>query len=274
MIYEEFENLIKDKGIYSSINGVTHEIYENIFSDSKGLNSMDLFCSKCKTNKTFVYSCDGESDLMGKYKGNSGRNFYTVGNLQYTTYECPKCETKIIYIFLLEGEKLIKIGQYPSLYEIRRDELKKYAKNKMIDDIYFKEINKADVCAGEGYYVASFTYMRRVFENLIKNIFNENSAEIGFSYEEYEKLRMDEKIKAIKPYLPVDDDIYKPLFQILSAGVHALPEDECSEYYQILRAVLLEVLEEFKRKKEKEANRKSLKILFSKKENKDDKNEG
>ena len=91
-----------------------------------------------------------------------------------------------------------------------------------------------------------------------------------FIYEEYEKLKMDDKIKTIKPYLPVDDDIYKPLFKILSAGIHSLSEEECGDYYHILRAVLLDVLEEFKRKKEKEANRKNLKELFSQRVNKED----
>lgn len=86
---------------------------------------------------------------------------------------------------------------------------------------------------------------------------------------------MDEKIKTIKPYLPIDDDIYKPLFELLSEGIHGLTEEECAENYGLLKNVLLDILAEFKAKKEKEAKRNEIKQLLAKKKgSNNDTNEG
>lgn len=268
---ELINNLLQNLGIYCSVDQISQDNIKEVFGFKRVSNALDLFCPQCNQDKTFVLDRVSGSDIDGDFV----INHYVYCNVNLVSYKCPTCGKKIIFVCLYDNNKLIKIAQYPSLYQVRRDELKQYKKNNKIDENYFEEIYKADICAGEGYYVASYTYMRRVFENLIKNIFNENQEEIGYSYEDYLRLRMDEKIKTIKPFLPIDDDIYKPLFELLSEGVHGLTEEECAENYGLLKNVLLDILAEFKAKKEKEAKRKEIKQLLAKKKgSNNDTNEG
>jgi len=146
--------------------------------------------------------------------------------------------------------------------------LKKYQKNDLIDKESFEEIYKAEICASENYFVASYTYMRRVYENMLFNVFSQNAEEIGITEDEYRKLRSDEKMERIKPFLAIDEEIYKPLYALLSVGIHLLTEDECCQDYSLLKSILLDILAEQKAKKERELKRKEIQDLYSKKKSK------
>lgn len=241
---------------------LTRDEQIDIVKNTHELTGLDLYCPDCQADKTFIYeSCDS-SYIMGIFRRNE-TSTTSYPNIKSIVYKCPSCNKKIYIEFLFFDDYMIKIAQYPALCEMSRDELKKFQKNKVIDKEYFKEIQKAEVCAGDGYFVAAFTYMRRVFENLIKNIFKDNQQSIGIHYEEYIKKRTDEKIAIIKNYLPIDDDVYMPLFSLLSEGIHALTEEECAENYNLLKSVLLELLVTFKAKKEQEERRKQVKELLA-----------
>lgn len=175
---ELLENMMKSGALYSSIKDLSNKDIREIRWDFDKVGGLDLFCPYCNMNKTVVYNSSSTGSLMGTFKCEGYSNYFD--RLIDVVYVCPTCQNRLYYQFYFTENKLIKIAQYPSLYQVRRDELKQYKKNNRIDENYFEEIYKADICAGEGYYVASYTYMRRVFENLIKNIFNENQEEIGF----------------------------------------------------------------------------------------------
>lgn len=259
-INEICEFIIKNS-LYSKIEIAVDEKIE-FFNNTKIFSGLDIYCPCCNANKTFIYESNHSSNSMGTFKKSDTSTFY-YPNIISVVYKCPSCDKKIFVEFMFLDNYMMKIAQYPALCEVSREELKKFQKNKLIDKEYFKEIQKAEVCAGDGYFVAAFTYMRRVFENLIKNIFNDNQQNISVPYEEYMKKRTDEKIKLIKDYLPIDDDVYIPLFSLLSEGIHTLTEDECAENYKLLKSVLLELLVTFKAKKEQEERRKQIKDLLA-----------
>lgn len=266
-IDEICEFIIKG-ALYSRFELTRDEQIEMINYTSKFFG-LDFYCPDCQANKTFIYDGDNSSDGMGKFKRNTA-SFLYFSSIKSIVYKCPTCNKRIYVEFLFFDDYMIKLAQYPALCEVSRDELKKFQKNDVIDKEYFREIQKADVCAGDGYFVAAFTYMTRVFENLIKNIVNANQQNIGIHYEEYIKKRTDEKITIIKNYLLIDDDVYKPLFALLSDGIHSLTEEECAENYKLLKSVLLELLVTFKAKQEQEERRKQVKDLLEERKLKKD----
>lgn len=106
--------------------------------------------------------------------------------------------------------------------------------------------------------------MRRVYETMLMSVFTNNQESIGISEEDFRRLHSDKKLEAIKDYLAIDDEIYLPLYGLLSAGIHAMTEEQCCEDYVVLKPILLEILAEQKAKQEKADKRKELKELFAK----------
>lgn len=257
---EEFLTIFTQKGVYGKIKDISFDDYQK-WTGSEAPNSLDLYCPVCKTNKTFIKGNFGSSSNFGIFWDDTGRHYGSRG----IVFSCPTCNEEIYYSFLYKNNCVIKLAQYPSLYDVSRDELKKYQKNDLIDKESFEEIYKAEICASENYFVASYTYMRRVYENMLLNVFSQNIEEIGITEDEYRKLRSDEKMERIKPFLAIDEEIYKPLYALLSAGIHSLTEDECCQDYSLLKSILLDILAEQKAKKERELKRKEIQDLYSKK---------
>lgn len=257
---QEFLTIFYSKGVYGKAKDVTYGEYQK-WTGVEAPSSLDLNCSNCNTNKTFVKQVYKARDILSKvWDGQIWRE-----RIRDVVYICPTCGQELLYSFLYRDNAVIKLAQYPSLYDVSRDELKKYQKNDLIDKESFDEIYKAEICASESYFVASYTYMRRVYENMLLNVFLQNAEEIGLTKDEYRKLRTDEKMEKIKPFLAIDEEIYKPLYALLSAGIHSLTEDECYQDYSLLKSILLDILAEQKAKKERELKRKEIQDLYSKK---------
>ena len=255
----ELVALLVKKGTYEKVSEINSEIFETFIS-RYGFPTLDLFCPNCKENKTFVQTGWNHIEGLGSYQKGSQR----LQNIRSLYYHCPTCGQSIFFLFYFDGSSIIKLAQYPSLYDVSRDELKKYQKNKLIDKDSFREIYKAETCASSGYYVAAYTYMRRVYETMLMSVFTDNQEAIGLSEDEFRKLHSDKKLEAIKDYLAIDDEIYLPLYGLLSAGIHAMSEEQCCEDYVVLKPILLEILAEQKAKQEKADKRKELKELFAK----------
>lgn len=262
---EKIIDLLQNKGIYSSCDISFDDYKSSFYHQVKELRSMDLFCPHCNEEKTFVYDSYECIDLFGAYMVNNSNNTYSSYRYSMAvSFKCPTCDEIIAFFLYFNKDRLIKIGQYPSLMDINRNEINKYKKLKLIDEEYVDELKKAEVCASESYYVAAFLYMRRVFENLVSNIFKQNQEDIKISNEDFNKKHLSEKIELLKPYLAIDEAVYNPLYQLLSEGVHGLSEDECSSYYEELKYILLDILEEQESQKRKKESRKKFLDFASK----------
>ncbi len=264
LLKEKMETLLKEKGIYSSFSCKTEEMYQ--IQMQFDIKSLDLYCPQCKENKTFIYQAAEKSDILGSYpfmlQQGVVRSIYKV---RLISFNCPTCGKQILFVIYFDKTKAYKIAQYPSLMDVTRDELKEFDKSKLIDDSSYKEVYKAYECASSGFYVAAFTYMRRVYENLLLNLYKENQSEITVEEGTFEKLKFDKKLEMLKDYLAIEESIYKPLYSILSEGIHSLPEEECQKHFTLLKLVLLDILAEQKAKKEKAEKRKAMMDLFAEK---------
>ena len=267
-----YHNFQVTQGVYGKLKGINFKDFLDLTSSIYALKTIDLYCPNCKENKTFIFKNYEDIDGLGRigYLSESSISHthmattYTSAT-RFINYECPTCMQKLTYGFYHNGNDLvIKVCQYPSLYDVSKDELKKYQKNDLIDKDSFSQLYKAETCASSGYFVAAYTYMRRVYETMLMSVFEQNQEDIGITEEEFRRLHSDKKLEAIKDYLAIDDEIYLPLYGLLSAGIHAMTEEQCCEDYTVLKPILLEILAEQKAKKVKAAKRKELKELFAK----------
>lgn len=263
-VEQEFYDFLTQSGVYGKIKLNDKMDFNALYEDKEMCKSLDLHCPICKSDKTFIRSDKSFSKWFGDfYTYEVGHIQYTCENLIYLLYKCPTCNQNLYFALLKKDNEVIKLAQYPSLYDVSRDEVKQYKKNDLIDEESFNQIYKADICASSGYFVAAYTYMRRVYETLMLSVFKQNESNMDISEEEFKKLGGHEKIQKIRAYLAIEEGIYSPLYSLLSGGVHTYTEEECSTNYSFLKMVLLDVLAEQKAKKEREEKRKEIMKIHS-----------
>lgn len=151
-----------------------------------------------------------------------------------------------------EEQILIKIGQYPSVATMHLHEVKQY--KKLLPHEKMKEITRAIGLAANGVGIGSFVYLRRVFEYLIQQAYQEAIENKSISESDFQRARMDGKIDLLKAYLPTFLVDHKELYSILSLGIHELDENTCLQHFDTLRVgieIILDEQLEALRKKEK-----------------------
>jgi len=159
----------------------------------------------------------------------------------YFSFSCVSCR-KAHRVYLVEqvlddeNIRIQKYGELPRSKLVRNRVLLKFLKNDL--DNY----EKATVCLSHEYGVAAFAYFRRIVENNIKallDLVQEDAQSSGSDkaiLDALDDLRKDtpmsEKIKIANLALPnyLKPDGLNPLgrlYQVLSEGVHSLPDAEC-----------------------------------------------
>jgi hypothetical protein len=164
---------------------------------------------------------------------------------------CVRTNFNIDFFFMLfvhEDEEtdeitfeILKIGQYPTIADLEIGRYKKFS--KVLSKAYLREFNKAIGLAANGVGVGSFVYLRRIFESLINKYYEVAKKDKDWDDKEYTKARIEGKIGLLKDYLPEVVVKYKKIYNILSKGIHELEEQECLEYFPIIKNAIVSILE-------------------------------
>ena len=171
-------------------------------------------------------------------------DFDSEGGYTTVSLQCTRTNGILNYYLLWDkkGGYFMKIGQYPSVADFHISELNKY--KKVIPPEKLKEVSKAIGLAANGVGVGSFVYLRRVFEYLIEEAKTNAIADNALEEQAFAKLRMDEKIQALKTHLPEFLVENKQLYSILSVGIHALDENECLLHFDAVKVGIEFILDE------------------------------
>lgn len=216
------------------------------------IHNGDLDAYSAKNGIDTTYEID--SKRIDNYSYECFYYFYKI------TLTCKRKNDDVLRFFVYDdGEIVIKIGQLPSLADIQFAEIsKKYY--QFLSEQELKDFKKAIGLAAHGYGAGSFVYLRRIFENLINKAFKTNKATIEISKDDFQKIRIMDKLKLLKDYLPSQLLEMKSVYKILSRGVHELSEQECLKYFPALKLSIELILEqkiemEAKRKRDEEVKR-------------------
>lgn len=185
-----------------------------------------------------------------KRYGNFTEQIFDENKTIKINLECTaKDKHKFYVIFqLTKDNNLMKTGQYPSILDFDNSlkEYKKFLKDKDIT----KELTKAEILKTHNMGVGAFLYLRRIFEKLIFEKFDQAKIDKNIDQQEEATFRNDstkDKVKTLheKGYLPAF--VYETnsfVYSILSKGVHQLDEEECNSHYDTLRLTVLLILKE------------------------------
>jgi hypothetical protein len=193
-----------------------------------------------------------------------------IGGFAQITLTCKRTGTQDLVVFVyvgVEEQLCAKVGQLPSLADTQFGELgKKY--DKLMDRKDLKEFKKAIGLAAHGTGIGSFVYLRRIFENLIEEAYQNNKSALSINEDEFRKKRMADKVASLAEYLPSQLVQMKGLYSILSKGVHELDEHECLAYFDgaklAIELILDQKIEQDLKKQRDEAVRKQLVAIEAK----------
>jgi hypothetical protein len=158
------------------------------------------------------------------------------------TLKCKRTDEEYKYYLLVNKDKVVKIGQYPSLADLNIGLIKEYG--NVLSKEKLKEFIRGMGLRAHGVGIGSFVYLRRIFEYLIEQEHLKAKQELSWDADLYQKSRMIEKIDLLKNYLPNFLVENKDLYGILSLGIHELSEEECLEYFDALKIGIQEILDE------------------------------
>ena len=156
----------------------------------------------------------------------------------------------MVFYMIHDGEKLFKIGQFPSVADLKVGELNKF--RSVLDQEESGEFYKAIGLSAHDVGIGAFVYLRRVLEKLVDKRSEQALLEGVFSQEDFLQARVAEKIKMLKGYLPDILVSNTKLYGVLSKGVHDLTEQECLRAFPAIRDLMFFVLEEDLERNEKQ----------------------
>ncbi len=162
----------------------------------------------------------------------------------------------MLFYFMVQDQKLMKVGQRPSIADLQLEGLEKY--RQALGKETYREFTKAVGLFAHGVGIGSFVYLRRIFERLVNDAYKIAGQNSGWDESVYQKARMDEKIVLLKGHLPqvlVDN---AGIYSILSKGIHSLTEYECLKYFDTVKVGIELILDE---KIEREKKQKKIKSV-------------
>lgn len=276
----KIEELLVNKGLYDSVDITVDdldEIEKCLTKDEYAGNTIDCFCVHCATNRVFEYTnseVHEDTGIMRMSVFDDGNpkvrrpkreeQFRRYSNKRYAmTYRCTRDRQHfIIFDLITTDDKIIKVGQYPSVADLVIPEIAKY---KPVLGTQYREFSKAIGLFAHGIGIGSFVYLRRIIENLVFDKYNEVSENLEISNTEFMRLKFDEKIEALKPYLPEVLVANKNIYGIVSKGIHELSEEECREMFPYIKAGIELILDSLLAEKERKSKEKIFEKFVAKK---------
>ncbi|MCP8950949.1 hypothetical protein [Bacillus safensis] len=264
MSHELQHYLPLELGLYQSItrNKENNSIFEPYLSNPIS-TQFDCHCIECKKESTFKFYKEGKStqyfmDYYSQIIINKINEKLPINFL----FKCQRDESHVFYFTLLiDEDKVIKIGQYPSFADLQLHKINKYRtvlKNDYRDFSKAIRLNSQEIGAG------SFVYLRRIFENLIEETRQIASGQnSNWDNSIFEGSKMDNKIKLLKDYLPDILVENRRLYAILSKGIHELTEQECLDLFPNVQLAIELILDEKIHQKEKQMKISSVKSFVS-----------
>jgi hypothetical protein len=212
--------------------------------------TVDAYCLECEKLSTFR-----------PVKGNRLSNSLLLRDGQFEViFTCTRNgKHQMLFFFLLKGQNLFKVGQYPSIADLSLPKIEQY--RKVISNEEFIELSKAIGLDAHGIGIGSFVYLRRIFERLIEEAqLTEQKLNPSWDERLYKNAKVNERIEMLKNRLPQFLVKNKHIYGILSKGIHELTEKECKQHFKVVQAAIELILDEkreqqFKQEKIKEAEK-------------------
>lgn len=209
---------------------------------------VECYCPKCGRNRVFAPDTVRRTapTMSNPHFVNASRKTSLI-----KTFRCSQDKNhELRFGFLVDGDSLVKITEYPSKLDMSKSAIASY--EKVLSKEKVSELGRALQLESYGYSIAAFLHYRRIFEFIIFSTFKNSDIEDKVDETEFRKLRMAGKIKHVKEYLPEYFIENSFVYGVLSKGIHELEEQECSLYLPVVKTIIYYSLDESLEKRNKE----------------------
>ena len=233
--------------LYKKITDIPKDVLKTFPVNNK---KIELYCNKCKTKRIFTfakigteyYYIDDDIDFekmvpMGYLKLVNDNNYF------YFIAKADCGHSLIIFFKIIDENTVMKVGQFPSIYDMN-EKINNKAFLKELGDEYTLYYKTA--CSLNSFHsnIGAMTYLRRIFEKLLLDCFEQNKSKLHVTKEDFMKLRMEDKLNELRNFLPkiIFANGYNQVYSKVSNGIHNLSEDECNNLFIPLRMAIEEIL--------------------------------
>lgn len=289
-----FANFLQTAGLYDSMK-ISEDNIEDLILLLDGKVRISAYCKECKEKRVFsmkpyihfedddtgCYSQKLSEEVFGLQKSYILENTLSpngsvkkqntawrwknwqieeVSRVLVFQFVCSMNEEHHLdYIVLTTDNCMMKIGQYPSVADMTFPELDAY--KHVISKEDRKELGTAIGLFANGVGAGSYVYLRRILERLVYKA-KEAAADV-IDNEMFEQARVAERIKMLEGYLP--DILVKntTIYGILSKGIHELSEEECREYFPVVKECIYQILGMWESERKKQADEDALNKALS-----------
>ena len=210
---------------------------EKLFS-----GDVDAYSNVLQDNTT--YHIDFE--WVGKWT-EWGSSINKIIGYAAVTLTCKRKSNNILRFFVYRDRTnagfIEKVGQDPSMADLQFSHLQRKYKN-VLNEKYLKEFKRVIGLASHGVGVGSFVYLRRIFEKLILQTYEENQKNISEDIGSFKTKKMGDKIDVLKSFLPSQLIKMKGVYGILSKGIHELDDEDCLSYFNPLKLSIEFILDQ------------------------------
>jgi len=289
-----FANFLQTAGLYKSMK-IDEDNIEDLILLLDGKVRISAYCKECKeervfTMKPYIYIQDKDNKCYSKKLSEEVwriqqlyilKNTPTVGGHieeQNTVWKWKESQIEEVsrilvfqfvcsmneehhldYIVLTTDNYMMKIGQYPSVADMTFPELDAY--KHVISKEDRKELGTAIGLFASGVGAGSYVYLRRILERLIYQA--KTTAGDAVNDEEFEKARVAERINMLQGYVPEMLIQNTTIYGILSKGIHELSEEECREYFPVVKECIYQILGMWECERRKQADEDALSKALS-----------
>lgn len=285
-----FTEFLINKGLYDS-QSITRENVYQLIDLVDGKVKINCYCPNCKEKRIFngkpifyhYTSCNSFrvgklADAIKNYNGMNANDSHHSGQEKWSwinrdneygsrvmtfSFSCSLDDNHHLdYTVLTNENVMIKIGQFPTVADLTFPELEKYRKIISNDDM--KEIKRAIGLYASGIGVGAYVYLRRIVERLIIKAQMVAISDGKVMENDIKNEKVVDRIKLLKDYLPDILVTNSVLYGIISKGIHELSEQECIEYFPVLKDVIFLILEKWEEERKKKEAEKRLSASLSK----------
>jgi hypothetical protein len=203
------------------------------------------------------------NDAPGAFNLYDTRSF-TYRDRHFTVpFRCPRNPAhKLFFTFNMYAGQLTKVGQHPSLADLKDYDVRQY--KKVLGEEKYREFTKAIGLTSHGIGIGAFVYLRRIFEGQIEQAHTQARDASDWDESLFVNIRIPEKIELLSAYLPDFLVENRSMYGILSKGIHDLSEEECLAHFEVLRNGIELILDQKLEAQERAAKTKKTSLAIAK----------